>query len=139
MNKNTLLYLIIGIIILLGLFYIAKPKATQTPINTPTPSAQAMASSSAQPSNVKIFDLTVKKRKLVSGPDTLKVIEGDQVIINIINDEPEELHLHGYDKSVDLEASKAAQLKFSANLTGRFPYELEHSKTEIGALEVQPK
>lgn len=123
MSKNNLLYLIIGVVVLVGLFYLVKPKAVPPqPVST-----------------VKTFDLVVKNKKLVSGPETLKVTQDDQVNINITNDEPEELHLHGYDKSVDLEASKSAQLKFSANLTGRFPYELEHSKTEIGALEVTPK
>ena len=124
MGRNHLLYLIIAVVTVVGLFYLTKPKSNYNP----------------QPnSQVKTFDLVVKNKKLVSGQETLKVTEGDQVTINITNDEPEELHLHGYDKSVDLEASKAAQLKFSANLTGRFSYELEHSKIEIGVLEVQPK
>lgn len=141
MNRN----LWIGaaaIIVLIGLFYILKPKTnsisqfTYTPSSESTPSAQ---SPSAQNSNVKTFDLVVQNRKLVAGPDTLQVTEGDEVTINITADEDEELHLHGYDKSVDLEASKAASLTFTADKSGRFPYELEHSKTEIGALEVQPK
>lgn len=139
MNKNNLIYVVIGIIVLAGLFYLLKPRTTTNPTqNIPSPSAES--TSSAQPnSQVKTFDLVVKNKKLISGPEVLQVSEGDEVTINITNDEDEEFHLHGYDKSVDLEASKAAQLKFSANLTGRFPYELEHSKTEIGALEVQPK
>lgn len=66
-------------------------------------------------------------------------MEGDNVEIKITVDEDEELHLHGYNKMVDLTSGKAGKLDFVANLTGRFPYELEHSKTEIGALEVSPK
>ncbi len=138
MNRNNLLYLIVGLVVLVGLFYLLKPKSNSTPITTPNPSSESTSSAQTN-SQVKTFDLVVKNKKLVSGPDTLKVTQGDQVSINITSDEPEELHLHGYDKSVPLEASKAAQLTFTANLTGRFPYELEHSKTEIGALEVQPK
>jgi len=124
MHKFNFWLIIIGILVLIGLFYLLNPKST-----APAQSVTA----------AKIFDLVIKNKKLVSGPETLTVTEGDQVIINITDDENEELHLHGYDKSVDLEASKSAQLIFSANLTGRFPYELEKSKTEIGALEVQPK
>ncbi len=123
MPKNNLIYLIIGVLVLLGLFYILKPKSITAP----------------QTRNTKTFDLVVKGKKLASGSADLKATEGDQVTINITNDEPEELHLHGYDKSVNLEASKSAQLTFTANLTGRFTFELEHSKTELGALEVQPK
>ncbi len=138
MNKNNLLYLVVGMAVLLGLFFLLKPKSNSNPVIAPNPSPESTSSAQIN-SQVKIFDLVVKNKKLVSGLDTLKVTEGDQVTINIESDEPEELHLHGYDKSVDIEASKAAQLTFTANLTGRFPYELEHSKTEIGALEVQPK
>ncbi len=137
MGRNNLIYLIIAVVILIGLFYILKPKPASNP--QPPKTISTESTSSAQNANVKTFDLVVQNKKLVSGPDALKVTEGDQVTIKITNDEPEELHLHGYDKSVDLEASKAASLTFTANLTGRFPYELEHSKTEIGALEVTPK
>ena len=126
MSKNNLLYLVVGILVLLGLFFVLKPKST-----TPQPITITKST--------KNFDLVVKNKKLASGSANLKVTEGDQVTINITNDEDEELHLHGYDKSVDLETSKSAQLTFTANLTGRFPFELEHSKTELGALEVQPK
>lgn len=138
MSKNSIWFAGILLVVLIGLFYLLKPKSTILPAHTPSPSSES--TTSARPaSNVKAFDLVVKNKKLVSGPETIQVTEGDQVIINITSDEDEELHLHGYDKSVDLEASKAAQLTFTANLTGRFVYELEKSKTEIGALEVQPK
>ncbi len=130
-------YLLIGLVILGGFFVILKPKK-----QTGTGNAISQATSSSQIStqpNSKIFELVVKSRKLVSGPETLKVIEGDNVTIKITADEDEELHLHGYDKMVDLTADKPAELNFTANLTGRFIYELEHSKTDIGALEVSPK
>lgn len=135
MQKNNLVYLIIGLLVLIGLFYVLKPKTAIAP--QPSPSTQS--TSSAQMSNVKTFDLVVKSEKLVSGPETIKVTEGDIVTINITCDCDEELHLHGYDKAVDLTANQPASLTFTTNLTGRFPYELEHSSTEIGALEVQPK
>ncbi len=136
MNRNLWLG-IIAVVVLIGLFYLLKPKAAPTPSNIPTPTTES--TTSAQPANVKTFTLVVKNRKLVSSPDTLQVTEGDQVTINITADEDEELHLHGYDKSVDLTKDQSASLAFTANLTGRFPFELEHSKTELGALEVQPK
>lgn len=134
MDKRNLWLIILAALVLIGLFYFLKPK----PATAPQPTSQE-SSTSAQPSSFKTFDLVVKSKKLVSGPDTLSVTEGDQVTINITNDEDEELHLHGYDKSVDLEANKSAKLEFSADKTGRFPYELEKSKTELGTLEVQPK
>src|SRR5258707_9662025 len=98
------LWFISGILALLSLFYLLKPKTTP---NSSLPRPSTESTTSAQPStNAKTFDLVVKDKKLVSGPDTLTVIEGDQVTINITSDNKEEFHLHGYDKSVDLEANK---------------------------------
>ena len=127
MNKNNLWLGLIGVLVLAGLFFLVKPK---------TPPSNSASQNTSQD---KIFNLVIQNKKIVSGDETLQVKEGDQITINVLSDEADELHVHGYDKSVDLEASKSAQLMFSANLTGRFPYELEKSKTEIGALEVQPK
>ena len=95
-------------------------------------------STSTQP-QTKAYSLVVKERRLVSGPSTLSATQGDRVSVTITVDEDEELHVHGYDKKLELEKDKPATLSFTANLTGDFPYELEHSSTELGSLQVQPK
>ncbi len=86
----------------------------------------------------KAFTLVVQHRKLVDGESTLTAHTGDTVAITITVDENEELHLHGYDKSVDITAGQPATLTLVANASGNFPFELEHSKTELGSLQVQP-
>jgi hypothetical protein len=138
MNKNNWLFLIVALLALIGLFIFLKPKPTTTYQAFPNPTSESTQSAQMQ-NNVKSFDLVIKDKKLISGPETLQVSEGDQVVINITSDSDEELHLHGYDKSIDLQTNEPAKLEFVANLTGRFEYELENSKTDIGALEVQPK
>lgn len=89
--------------------------------------------------NLNTFDLVIESKKVVSGPATIKVNQGDEVTIKITSDEAEEFHVHAYDNSVELEPNKEATLTFTADMSGRFPFELENSKTEIGVLEVQPK
>ncbi len=126
--KNSFLLALSVLLLLGGLFFILKPK-TQTNISIP--------SASIEPNST--FELVVKDRKLVTGPETLSVKEGQEVTIKITVDEDEELHVHGYDKSINLMKDVPGELKFTANLTGRFPYELEDSKTELGNLEVSPK
>jgi len=66
-------------------------------------------------------------------------MQGDNVTINITVDEDEELHLHGYDVHTDLQKGIPGSLSLVASSSGRFPFELEHSSTELGALEVQPQ
>jgi hypothetical protein len=101
-------------------------------------SGPTASSSETQKSQQKVFNLVVQNRKLVAGSSTLSVTQGDHVTINITIDEAEELHLHGYDLHVDLQKNQPGSLSFIANASGRFPFELEHSSTELGALEVQP-
>jgi plastocyanin len=96
-------------------------------------------SQQAQDSTKKTFNAVIKNNQLVSGGGTLPVTQGDEVTITITSDTPDSLHLHGYDKSVNLEKNKPASLTFTANLSGRFEYELEDSQLSLGALEVQPK
>src|ERR1035437_3411662 len=112
MGRNNLIYLCFAAIALIGLFYILKPKSDNPANNFSaiTSTESTTSSSTLIDSNVKSFNLVVKNKKLVSGSVTLKVNEGDRVTINITSDEPEEFHLHGYDKSVEMEASKSAQL-----------------------------
>ena len=141
MKRNVLLLLCLVVVLAL-FFYFTKSSSKQAlpSYSSPTPVSSAESSPSASTqTNSKVFELVVKNNKLVSGPDTLSVTEGDQVTIKITADVDGELHLHGYDKHVDFKKDTPAELQFSANTTGRFPYELEDTKTEIGALEVQPK
>ena len=134
MKINTVVYLVIAALVLVGLFFLLKPKTTPSV----TDSTNQDASSPTTPTE-RTFELVIKDNKLVSGPSTLKVTEGESVVIKITADAPEEFHLHGYDKIADLEKDVAVEIKFTADLTGRFTYELEESKTDIGALEVSPK
>lgn len=84
------------------------------------------------------FTFVVEDGKLVDGPSELEVNEGDTVIITITTNEEEELHLHGYDRSIDLAPGEAATLTFVADMSGKYPFELERSKTELGTLIVVP-
>jgi len=136
-TKRFFLYVILIVFILVSLFYILKPKQLTDngiPKNTITQQATELPLPSP-----KTFELVVEGKKLVSGPQTINVTEGDNITIKITSDQEEELHIHGYDNSVDLQKDIPAQLSFTANITGRFIYELEKSETEIGVLEVLPK
>lgn len=136
MKNTSLIYLIIAVLVLSGLFFVFKPKTTTTGNQTtPTPTITATIS----PSTTKTFDLKIEGRKIVSGSQSLTANQGDEVIFKITADEDEEFHLHGYDNSVELQKGVAAEIKLTANLTGRFIFELEKAKIDIGVLEVLPK
>lgn len=119
--KAKYLIFAVAAVVLIGGFIALKPKQTVV-----------------QPKTV-VATIVVKDKKVVSGPTTINARQGDTVDIKITNDQAEELHLHGYDKKLELEANKQGELSVQANLTGSFEYELEGSSTTLGHLQVQPK
>lgn len=147
MNSRALVFLAAGAAILSALFLLARPAASPPAEAGPAQPAIAAASAPrAAPSTpaipaktVQQFALKVVHKKLASGPVVLSVQEGDAVAITIVCDQAEELHLHGYNRKLELQANVPSTLEFVADRSGRFEYELEHSGIELGALEVQPR
>ncbi len=135
MKLNKVVFIIVGVLILGGLFFIFKPKPQQ-PLTESSPKNEQQTQ---QKPDLNEAVLVIQKKKLISTQDTIKVNQNSEVTIKITSDEEEEFHLHGYDKSIKLEPGKQVTLTFTANLSGRFPFELEESQTELGALEVQPQ
>lgn len=125
MSKNSIIIIVV-ILVLLGGWYVFTQKSP-TPVNT-----EAV-------STTKEFTLTVADKKITSGETTLKVAQGDTVILHITSDIEEELHIHGYDVSTELSPEEPVTLEFVADVSGRFPFELEESKVDLGAIEVAPQ
>jgi heme/copper-type cytochrome/quinol oxidase subunit 2 len=68
----------------------------------------------------------------------LEFTEGETVRFRVRSDEPEEVHVHGYDIAKDVEAGQTATMSFKATITGIFEIEFEHSGTQIAELKVEP-
>lgn len=138
--KNILMILL-GLALLAGLFWWMKPAPSvpapaiavtaTTAVAAPAPVASAL-----QP---QLVELVVKGKQRVSGPAVISVVQGTPVTLRLTVDHHDELHLHGYDLSLKLEADQPAELRFVADRSGRFEYELHHSHLDLGALEVQPQ
>lgn len=140
---KNLLFFLIGMALLVALFVFMKPEPPPA-----APVAEAVVSAPAalpEPAQVptgpqpQVFELTVNKGALFAGPDKLQVTQGEEIILRIISDQADELHLHGYDLALPLKAGAQAELRFVADRSGRFEYELHEAHAGIGVLEVQPK
>lgn len=83
-------------------------------------------------------DIVVTDGWVSSGPDVIKVKRGDNVNVRFVSNQTDELHLHGYDITVQLAPNTPALLSFTAKYPGRFGYELHKAHREIGAIEVHP-
>jgi hypothetical protein len=111
----------------------AAPTATAAPTTTASqddsqPSAEPTPEPTADPGPI-----------LTAGNVTrIEVSEADQVRFRARSDEPEELHVHGYDLTKELEAGKTETISFKATIEGIFEIEFEHSKTQVAELRVEP-
>jgi len=74
-----------------------------------------------------------------SGPEIIRFSQGDTVNLEFTSNQADELHLHGYDITLQLAPNQSANLIFTAEHTGRFGYELHKADREIGVIEVYPK
>lgn len=145
MRNSGWIFIVLGGILLVILFALFKPPAsTDSPPlpAVPAPAAQIAPAAAPVPvpaAGLKVFELVVKNGKLETGPAVVKVTEGDEVVLRISVDKADDLHLHGYDLHAHLKPGTMAELKFVANRTGRFEYELHKAHVDLGALEVHPK
>ncbi len=74
----------------------------------------------------------------VGEPQEISLEQGDMARIEVRSDQPGELHIHGYDKYLDLEAGKPARTRFKADLEGIFEVENHDTAAQIAELRVNP-
>ncbi|MGH3145211.1 MAG: cupredoxin domain-containing protein [Rubrobacter sp.] len=115
--------LIVAAVVLLGLgalFFALRPDST----------------ASDEPRQ-RTLDVGIEGGKM--DPGEVAVTEGDQVTLRVDSDEPVELHLHGYDIEQEVSPGETAELRFEADITGRFEIEDHGSESLLGVLLVRPR
>lgn len=143
MKPATAVLLGLGAIALIALFVLLKP-ATSPTTTTATATASTMvaapamapAAAAAQPHR---YEMVIRNGRKLSGPEVIRVDQGEQLTLVITSDHADELHVHGYDLHAALTAGVPATLSFRADRSGRFSVELHHSDLPLGAVEVLPR
>lgn len=69
---------------------------------------------------------------------TIKVDKGETVYIRAKSSTTDELHIHGFDKYVELPAGKTVSYKFKADIDGVFEIELHGNGEKVAVLKVSP-
>lgn len=72
------------------------------------------------------------------GVKRLRFEEGDQVRFRIRSDVADEVHVHGFDTYVDVDAGKTTTIAFKARFDGAYEVEMHGSGTQVATLEIQP-
>ena len=73
----------------------------------------------------------------VTGEGRVSVKLGEQVTIRVVSDVAEEIHVHTYDLTAELEPEAPGRITFTADIPGVHEVELESSHLRLLSLEVQ--
>jgi hypothetical protein len=90
------------------------------------------------PAGPRRIDVTVAGGSVAGGVKTVRVAQGESVVLVVRADVSDHVHLHGYDRMADVAPGAPAQLRFRATIAGRFEVELEDRKLRILEVEVRP-
>ena len=112
----------------------------------------------------RTFNLSIANRAVSDEHKKLRVTQNDEITLQITTDEDGTFHIHGYDLKSVIKTGQTSEIKFKANATGKFDFEMhfgghghehavhDHGKSNkdvshesesadviLGALEVLPK
>ena len=101
----------------------------------------AITIGAAKAGETRSFSFDIHNGHVAKAKRTIKVTEGDRVELNWKTDKAAELHLHGYDITLNVSPGRPGAMTFEAHTAGRFPVGLHggggHGK--IIYLEVHPR
>ena len=112
---------------------------TENPTTAPSPSTTSttpprVTTTAEAPDEAS--EIVVLDGEPVGGPITIAVAIGSDVHIRVVSNQPEQVHVHGYDLFYDVTPEESAEIMFVADVPGIFEIELEGSHTLIAELEV---
>jgi hypothetical protein len=121
------------------------PQATGTTTTTTTPAATTSTTTgpatSVEPTTTTdptpVIEVRVAGGKVQGGVRRERVQSGETVVLRVVADVADEVHLHGYDRTANVAPGKPAQIRFTADITGVFEVELEQRKQPLLMLEVR--
>ena len=99
--------------------------------------AAGSATTEAGAAGAQAVQITVTGSKVETAERRVKVPLDGKVRLEVTADRADEVHLHGYDRKVDIEPGTPAVLEFTADVPGVFEVELEEAGLKLVELQVQ--
>jgi hypothetical protein len=107
--------------------------ATATATDAPSPTAGATSAPASPVASPAAFDkevvVTIANKKVTPPTSRVEATRGGLLRITVTSDVPDELHVHGYDKSLRLTPGTPASLDLRLDRTGLF--EVETHETDL--------
>ena len=140
--------LAVAVVILVAAFVLTRgscdeePAATQAAPTTTEPAstgaAQTTATTAPAEPAPRVETIRIRGGEPVGEPRTLTYAAGDTVRLRFVSDTEGEVHVHGYDKEVEVPAGGTASLRFEADAEGVFEIESHATDTLLAKLEIRP-
>ena len=112
-----------------------EPDAT-TQAQTGAPETETQARET--PAAPRIPTLVVEGGRPRDEARELTFAKGERVRFRVRSDVAEELHIHGYDRYVDVAPGRTATVSFPATIEGIFEIELHGAGVQLASLRVEP-
>ena len=106
--------------------------AARTTTNTATTTTTTTTTAPA------VTRIRVAGGKPVGGVRDITVKQGDRIRLVVTADQPEHVHLHGYDIEKPVGPGEPARYDVPATINGVFEVELEDSSVQLAKLTVEP-
>jgi hypothetical protein len=102
------------------------------------PGSSTTGPSAGRAPTLAVHTISVKVRGGKATGDTGKVTVplGSPVVISVSSDVADEMHVHGYERTVKVPAASTASVVFTANKPGTFVVELENPQVPLLQLQV---
>ena len=104
---------------------------------SPTTTAAGVATSTPPTTAGTVLAVTVRGGSVVDGASRQRATLNQPVTIRVTSDVADEVHVHGYDKKLDVAAGRTAEVTFVASIPGVFEVEFERSHKLLFTLEVR--
>ncbi|MBB4665159.1 hypothetical protein [Conexibacter arvalis] len=152
MNATRRLIVVIGVVVVAAVgFVIAKatedssrPTVAES-LSAPAPApaggatgARGTGTVPARRAAPAIPRIVVRGLEPVGGVKQLVFRKGDTIRFAVVSDQPEEIHLHGYDVAEDVAPGREVTFAVPAEIEGIFEVELEHAGVQIASVAVEP-
>lgn len=111
--------------------------STSAPSEERTTSSTSPGASTSTTAAGRVITVVVSGGKVEGGFRREKVKLGESIVLRVMSDTADEVHVHGYDKKVDVAAGGTADVSFTADIPGVFEVELEERKLTLLDLEIR--
>ncbi|MFT3970198.1 MAG: cupredoxin domain-containing protein [Micropruina sp.] len=116
----------------------SSPNISSSPLVTPgsatSSSNPTLASSSSAPTTITI---ELADGKVSPNGSRIDLTKGETFVLDITSDRDDEVHVHGFDKEIEVKAGKRVRVEMVADRTGRYEVESHHPELLIAVLQIR--